>query len=202
MALASHARVISAPVPLDRRAADNLRFIRDTMERASAFTAVPGWGGVAIGFTALVSGLLAVGRNETNQFFIWTAEGLLAMAIGIIALRWKSRRIALPLASRPAKRALLSFAPPLLAGAILTLALFRMNQLGLIAGLWLLLYGVAVCTAGAFSVRIVPVMGICFMILGAMAVLAPAAWGNWFLMGGFGAVHVGFGFVIARRHGG
>ncbi len=202
MALASHARVIPAPVPLDRRAADNLRFIRDTMERASAFTAVPGWGGVAIGFTALVAGLLAAGRDEVSQFFIWTKEGLLAVALGIVALRWKSRRIALPLASRPAKRALLSFAPPLLAGAILTLALFRMNQLGLTAGLWLLLYGVAVCTAGAFSVRIVPVMGICFMVLGALAVLAPAAWGNWFLMGGFGAVHAGFGFVIARRHGG
>jgi hypothetical protein len=202
MALASHARVIPAPVPLDRRAADNLRFIRDTMERASAFTAVPGWGGVAIGFTALVAGLLAAGHDQVGQFFIWTKEGLLALGLGIVALRWKSRRIALPLASRPAKRALLSFAPPLLAGAILTLALFRMNQLGLIAGLWLLLYGVAVCTAGAFSVRIVPVMGMCFMVLGAIAVLSPVAWGNWFLMGGFGAIHVGFGFVIARRHGG
>lgn len=202
MALASHARVIPAPVALDRRAADNLRFIRDTMERASAFTAVPGWGGVAIGFTALVAALLAAGHDEVSQFFIWTKEGLLALALGIVALRWKSRRIALPLASRPAKRALLSFAPPLLAGAVLTLALFRMNQFGPIAGLWLLLYGVAVCTAGAFSVRIVPVMGMCFMVLGSIAVLAPAAWGNWFLMGGFGAVHVGFGFVIARRHGG
>jgi hypothetical protein len=201
MALASQVRVLSAPVPIDRGAADNLRFIRDTMERASAFTAVPGWGGVAIGLTALVAGCIAAGRSLEGQFFVWLAEGLIAMVLGVAALRWKSQRIALPLASRPAKRALLSFAPPLLAGAVLTLALFRTHQFGLIAGLWLLLYGVAVCTAGAFSVRIVPVMGICFMILGALAVLAPN-WGNWLMMAGFGAVHAGFGFVIARRYGG
>jgi hypothetical protein len=201
MALASQARVLAAPVPIDRRAADNLRFIRDTMERASAFTAVPGWGGVGIGFTALVAGLLASGRSAEGQFFVWLTEGVIAMAIGIAALHWKSRRIALPLASRPAKRALLSFAPPLLAGAILTFALFQMHLFGLIAGLWLLLYGVAVCTAGAFSVRVVPVMGMCFMILGALAVLVPA-WGNWLMMAGFGAVHGGFGFIIARKYGG
>jgi hypothetical protein len=202
MAMASQARVVSTPVRIDRRAADNLRFIRDTMERASAFTAVPGWGGMAIGLTALCAGLLAAGHSLVQQFFVWMTEGVIAIVIGVVALHWKSRRIALPLATRPAKRALLSFVPPLLAGAVLTYSLYRLNELAIIAGLWLLLYGVAVTTAGAFSVRIVPVMGICFMILGALAVIAPAQWGNWFMTGGFGVLHIGFGYVIARRYGG
>jgi hypothetical protein len=202
MALGSQARALITPIPIDRGAADNLRFIRDTMERASAFTAVPGWGGVAIGVTAFLAGCVAAGRTPEFQFFVWLTEGLFALVIGIAALRWKSQRIALPLASRPAKRALLSFVPPLLAGAVLTQALFRAHQFDLIFGLWLLLYGVAVCTAGAFSVRVVPVMGICFMILGALSVLAPVAWGNLFMITGFGAIHCGFGFVIARRYGG
>jgi hypothetical protein len=202
MALASQARVVPPPVRIDRRAADNLRFIRDTMERASAFTAVPGWGGVFIGITAVAAGLAAAGHPLRDQFFIWLVEGLFAIAIGVAALRWKSHRIALPLATRPAKRALLSFAPPLLAGAVLSFALYRLNELAIIAGLWLLLYGVAVTTAGAFSVRIVPVMGICFIILGTLAVIAPAQWGNWFMTGGFGLLHIGFGYVIARRYGG
>jgi hypothetical protein len=202
MAMASQARVVSAPVRIDRRAADNLRFIRDTMERASAFTAVPGWGGMAIGVTALVAGALAAGHSLVHQFFVWLAEGGIAIVIGVIALHWKSRRIALPLATRPAKRALLSFVPPLIAGAVLTYSLYRLNELAIIAGLWLLLYGVAVTTAGAFSVRIVPVMGICFMVLGALAVVAPVHWGNWFMTGGFGVLHLGFGYVIARRYGG
>ncbi|HEX6545647.1 MAG TPA: hypothetical protein VF023_05030, partial [Bryobacteraceae bacterium] len=146
MALGSQARALSGPIPIDRGAADNLRFIRDTMERASAFTAVPGWGGVAIGVTALIAGIFAAGRNLEGQFFVWLTEGVIALALGVVALQWKSRRIALSLASRPAKRALLSFAPPLVAGAVLTFALFDLRQFGLIAGLWLLLYGVAVCT--------------------------------------------------------
>jgi hypothetical protein len=172
------------------------------MERASAFTAVPGWGGVAIGMTAFVAGWIASGKSVESQFFVWLIEGLVAIALGVAALSWKSERTASPLATRPAKRALLSFVAPLLAGAVLTDGLFRAHQLTLIFGLWLLLYGVAVCTAGAFSVRVVPVMGICFIVVGTLAVVAPVKWGNWFMITGFGALHVVFGLIIARRYGG
>jgi hypothetical protein len=202
MALASHARVAPPPVRIDRHAADNLRFIRDTMERASAFTAVPGMGGVVIGMTALAAGTLAAGHALRAQFYIWLVEGFIAAVLGIAALRWKSKRIAIPLASRPAKRALLSFAPPLIAGALLTVVLFRLDQLALIGGLWLLLYGVAVVTGGAFSVRVVPVMGLCFMALGAVALFLPFRWENALMTVGFGVVHIAFGSVIARRYGG
>jgi hypothetical protein len=202
MAMASRARLAAQPVPIDRHAADNLRFIRDTMERASAFTAVPGWGGIIIGTTAICAGLIANGRPLEQQFWIWLLEGVLAGILGIVALRWKSKRIALPLASRPAKRALLSFVPPLLAGAVLTVVLYRLHQIAIFAGLWLLLYGVGVVTAGSFSVRIVPVMGICFMVLGSIALLASPAFGNLFMIAGFGGLHIGFGSVIARRYGG
>ena len=201
MALASPARAI-APVRIDRHAADNLRFIRDTMERASAFTAVPGMGGVVIGITALIAGVFAAGHSLREQFYIWLGEGFVAVVLGVAALRWKSKRISIPQASRPAKRALLSFAPPLIAGALLTVVLFRLNQLELIGGLWLLLYGVAVVTGGAFSVRVVPVMGLCFMGLGAVALVAPFRWENALMVAGFGFVHIAFGSVIARRYGG
>jgi hypothetical protein len=203
MVSAPRARVYDAPVvPIDRRAADNLRFIRDTMERAASFTAVPGWGGVVIGGSAVAAGLMAMGQSLTRQFYVWLAEALIACVVATGFVRWKSRKISTPLKSKPARRALLSFVPPLLAGAILTGVLLQMQQLSVIAGLWLLLYGVAVVTGGAFSVRIVPVMGICFMLFGALALLSPAAWQNAWLMGGFGGIHIVFGFLIARRHGG
>jgi hypothetical protein len=202
MAFAQRTRVLTGPIPIDRHAADNLRFIRDTMERAASFTAVPGWGGVVIGITALGAGSIAFGRPLREQFFIWFAEALVAFAIAVLALRSKSKRLALSLQSRPARRALLSFMPPLIAGAVLTAVLYNLRIFGVTPGVWLLLYGAAVVTGGAFSVRIVPVMGLCFMFVGVLALLAPADWGDMFLMLGFGGLHIAFGVVIARRYGG
>jgi hypothetical protein len=202
MASAQGARAISDPLPIDRRAADNLRFIRDTMERAASFTAVPGWGGVAIGVTALVAGVIAFGRPLHMQFQVWLVEAVVALALACWTVRAKSVRLSLSLQSKAARRAFLSFAPPLVAGAILSGALYQANVLNIVPGLWLLLYGAAVVTGGAFSVRIVPVMGLCFMFLGAADLLAPPAWGDVFLMMGFGMTHIVFGLVIARRYGG
>jgi hypothetical protein len=202
MAVAQRARMLKVPVPIDRRAADNLRFIRDTMERAGSFTAVPGWGGVAIGCTALAAGAIAAPLTERRAFFVWLTEAGLALVLSFFAVRMKSKRLDLSLHSRAARRALLSFMPPLIAGAILTAVLFQAGQIGVLPGLWLLLYGAAVVTGGAFSVRIVPVMGLCFMLAGAVSLVFPAAWGNWFLILGFGVLHIAFGVAIARRHGG
>ncbi len=202
MAFAQRARIADEPVPIGRRAADNLRFIRDTMERAASFTAVPGWGGVLIGVTALIAGSLCFGRPARQQFSIWVAEGILALAVGFVAVGLKSKRLALAPGSRAARRALLSFMPPLVAGAVLSVVLYHAGLLGILPGLWLMLYGAAVVTGGAFSVRIVPVMGLCFMLVGLAASLAPESLGNVFLMLGFGTLHIVFGVVIARRYGG
>jgi hypothetical protein len=202
MAYAKPARNFGEPVPIDRHAADNLRFIRDTMERASAFTAVPGWGGVVVGLTALVAGSVAFRESEDRQFLTWLTEAGVALLLAGWAVKRKSKRLSLSLRSRPARRALLSFMPPLIAGAILTAVLFPSGVLSVLPGLWLLLYGAAVVTGGAFSVRIVPVMGMCFMLLGAIALSLPSGWSNVLLMAGFGGLHIVFGTVIARRHGG
>ena len=202
MSFAQRARSFTEPVPIDRRAADNLRFIRDTMERASSFTAIPGWGGVMIGVSALVAGCLAYRRPLRVEFFIWMAEAGLALLIAGWTVHAKSKKLVFSLQSKAARRALLSFTPPLAAGAVLTVMLYRAHALEIVPGLWLLLYGTAVVTGGAFSVRIVPVMGLCFMSLGLASLGAPATWGDLFLALGFGLTHIVFGVIIARRYGG
>jgi hypothetical protein len=183
--------------------ADDLRFIRDTMERSAAFTAVSGWGYIIIGLTALGTAWLAARQISSFAWLrVWLAEGLLAAAIGLLSCTWKANRRGLPLFSGPARKVALGLAPPLVAGAFLTFLSFRAGQQSALPATWLLLYGAGIMTGGAFSVAIVPVMGLCFMLLGGLAVLAPAAWGNWFLAAGFGGLHIAFGFLIARRHGG
>ncbi|MCS7026424.1 MAG: hypothetical protein NZV14_16630 [Bryobacteraceae bacterium] len=196
-------RAPSKTFPIHQHAIENLQFIRDTMERASSFTAVPGWGGFWIGVTAACAAVLAR-RQKTSQEWlaIWLLEGLLALAIGVFSLHRKALKSGTNLLSLPARRFWLSFAPPLLTGALLTLVHSGKNQFDLLPGIWLTLYGVGVITGGAFSVRIVPAMGMGFVGLGAISFFAPPAWGNWFLLAGFGGLHMAFGILIARRYGG
>jgi hypothetical protein len=194
--------VSDEPPALHARAMDNLSFIRDTMERATAFTAVPGWGGAAMGVTALAAAAIAAGRPAPDEWLsVWIAEAVLAALIGAAALVRKARSARTPVLSRPARRFLLSFVPPIVVGALLTAVLYQGGLWRALPGTWLLLYGTGVVTGGAFSVRIVPLMGLCFMATGAAALALPA-WGNASMAFGFGLLHVVFGVVIARRHGG
>ncbi len=189
------------PSGLHTRAMDNLRFIRETMERAGSFTAVPGWGIFVVGLTALGASLAAPG-SQGGWLAVWMSEAVLALIVAGVATIRKARILRIPLMDAPAKRFALSFAPPMLAGALLTVVLFRAGLDDALPGVWLLLYGAGIVTGGTFSVPVVPVMGLCFMAAGAGALFAPAAWGNLIMAAGFGGLHLVFGFVIARRHGG
>ena len=190
--------------PIQAHAAENLRFIRDAMARASEFTAVPGWGGVAMGGTALVAAAVSGPPDNSRRWMlIWLADAAVAAAIGLAAVARKAQRSGTPLSTAaPARRFALAYVPPLVAGMILTAVFAALDLAARLPGCWLLLYGTAVTTGGALSVRIVPLMGILFMALGAVAFAAPPAWGHYFLAAGFGGLHVGFGWLIARRYGG
>jgi hypothetical protein len=193
----------SGPRALDDHARDNLRFIRETMERAGSFTAVPGRGGVAMGITAL--GAAAIASSQTSPMawlLTWITEAVLAIAIAGWTTYSKARAAGTSLFSGPGRRFVYSFAPPLLVGVLLTALQLRTGVVGAIPGEWLLLYGTGVVTGGAFSIRVVPLMGLCFMVLGAVALFCPWSWGNIFLAAGFGALHIIFGAVIARNYGG
>jgi hypothetical protein len=194
---------LRSPIPIDARAADHLRYIRETMESAAEFTAVPGWGGVAMGVTALAAAFLA-SRQSTPRgwLFVWLAEVFVAVAIAAPAAATKARRANSSLFTGPGRKFVLSFAPPIIVGGLLTLALFNMGAVAALPGVWLLLYGTAIVTGGAFSVRAVPIMGLCIMALGAAALFAPLTWGNVFMAGGFGVVQMIFGMWIALRYGG
>ena len=191
------------PPALHERAMDNLRFIRETMERASSFTAVSGWAQVAIGVTAIPATLIAA-RQPTHRGWlaVWVMEAVLSLMISGWAMSRKARALETPLLSAPGRKVIFSLAPPIFVGALLTVLLYRAHLTDAIPGMWLLLYGTGIVTGGAFSVKIVPVMGLCFMILGSVALFCPAAWANFFLVGGFGGLHIIFGIIIGRRHGG
>ena len=192
---------MASPEPIHAHAAENLRFIRDAMSRAGEFTAVPGWGGVLMGATALVAAWLA-GRPDgsLNWVLIWFVEAGVAATIGLASMTRKIRRVD---ASRAhARRFALAYVPPLVAGMVLTPVFATSGLIARLPGCWLLMYGAAVAAGGALSVRVVPVMGLCFMALGSIAFATPASYQHWLMAAGFGGLHIIFGFIIARHHGG
>src|SRR5215472_13294857 len=181
----------------------NLSVIRQTMERSTAFTAVSGWGYVGMGATALVAFAVTVRQPSIEAWLaVWLGEALVAVTIALVATHWKASRQGTPILSIPGRRLFVGLLPALFAGGVLTVALVRSGDTRQIPGVWLLLYGVAVMQAGAFSVRTIPVMGALFVLVGAIALPLPWTWANVMLAVGFGLVHLAFGVYIARRHGG
>src|SRR5215813_4508525 len=204
MALTNPSRVqLTEPIPIDARAADHLRYIRETMESAGEFTAVPGWGGVAMGITALAAAYFASKQaSPARWLLIWLLEAGIAFAIAAPAAATKAHRANAMLFSGPGRKFLMSFMPAIIAGGLLTYALAHAGLYGELPGLWLLLYGTAIVTGGAFSVRAVPIMGLCLMLLGSAALFVPLAIGDLFMAFGFGFAQIGFGIWIVQRHGG
>jgi hypothetical protein len=188
---------------LDARAAENLRFIRETMERSASFTAVPGMGGIAMGATAVVAAGVASRQVTTAAWLTtWLVEALVAVLIGTWTVNQKARAAGQPVLTGAGRKFALSLSPPLVAGALLTIVLYRVGHPSVLPGIWLLLYGAGIVTAGAFSVRVVPVMGLCLMTVGALALFSPPTWGDACMAVGFGGVQILFGTIIARRFGG
>ncbi len=190
-------------VSIHDHAFDNLRYIRETMERAGSFTAVPGWGGILMGISAVFTALLTPKLPSRRSWVeAWIGEALLAVCIGLFAMVQKSKAVKSPILYGPGRKFALSLLPPMFAGAILSVFLYRNGMYELMPGMWLLMYGVAVMSGGTFSVNVVPLMGVSFVALGTAALFSPAEWANFYMGAGFGGLQIIFGAIIARRHGG
>lgn len=184
------------------RAADDLRFIRTTMERAVSFTAVPGWGGVLMGVVALAAALFAARVHDiTSWISIWFVAAAAALIIGSSEMAQNMRRAGTRLISRAGARFALGLLPAFFAAACLTWVLVHIGLGDRLASVWLLLYGTAVCAVGASSIRPVCEMGLAFLVVGALAALSPSAWSDVYMAIGFGGLHILAGLWIAKvRH--
>jgi len=191
------------PLALHDRAMDNLRFIRETMERSASFTHVSGMGGVAMGVIALAAAVVAQGVETAGAWLtVWLGAAALSLSVTVAFMARKSRAEGVSLLTGPGRKFAWSVIPSLAAGAVITVVLARAGVFDLLPGIWLLLYGTGVVTGGSHSVRPVPLMGVAFMAAGTAALLSPASWGDLYMAAGFGGLHIVFGIVIWRKHGG
>ena len=188
---------------LHDRAMDNLRYIRETMQRSASFTHVSGIGGVLMGLIAIAAALVASRASPPTVWVgTWLVSAAASLAVATLSMARKSGAAGEGLLSGPGRKFAWNLIPPLAVGAVLTVVFMRAELIDQLPGAWLLLYGTGVVTGGSYSVRPVPLMGAAFMALGTIAFFAPATWGNAFMAAGFGGLHILFGIVIWRKHGG
>ncbi len=210
----SPARGEAAPVAfLHERAMDNLSFIRDTMARSAPLTAVSGWGAVVMGCTALAGAWVGSLRRSNDWWiWVWLAVAFAGCLAGFAGMALKSRQQRVPLFSAVGRNFALSLFPPIFAGVVLTEILYERELDGLMPGVWLMMYGVGVVTGGAFSVKVLPITGFCFIALGVCAFYPPVpifsplvgtlTYADLILAAGFGLIHIASGLYIAWRHDG
>ncbi len=188
---------------LHEKATSDLAFIRETMEAASGFTAISGWGQAAVGGVGIVAGLVAGAVPAGRPWLtVWITAAVAGAAIGSGATLLKTRRAGKAALNPAIRKFVLAFAPAIVAGAILTVAIVANAAWSLLPAAWLVCYGAGVMAGGVFSVRAVPVMGACFLALGVAAIASPDWLGNTYLIAGFGGLNLLFGLFIAVRHGG
>jgi len=191
-----------APTALHEKAEDNLRYIRETMERATSFTGVSGKGLLIAGTTSMLAAWFAAQQTSDLAWLsVWMAElGVAAIAtFGLTAI--KARAQGGSLWSSNGKKLLFAFFPAMTAGGLLTLASVLQGNFSWLPGIWLSIYGAAVMTGGAHSVGALPMMGALFMLLGALVLLAGFP-GDLMLGLGMGGLHIVFGSIVWRYHGG
>ena len=191
------------PINIGDRAVDNLKFIRETMERSTVFTSVPGYGGIFMGATAIAAAFIANFQPLLRGWLVvWLVEAFLAAGIGFFAMWQKAKITKTSLISVPAKKFASGFLPPILCAVFITFGLWRFGDFEVMIPIWILLYGAAIVCGGAYSVRVVPIAGWCFIALGAIAFFLPVGFGNAMMGLSFGVLHIIFGAIVAWKYGG
>ncbi len=190
-------------VDLREQAGDNLRFIRDAMERAERVSSASGVGAMVMGGVAFLAMAIAAGFERLQaQLIVWICAAVAALLAGALGSWQKARTNGLPLLGDPGRRFLLCLIPMLAVGLVLTAALWRTGQITLLPSMWMMLYGAGVLAAGTYAVPPVMYMGAVVFVAGLFAHALPAAWSNVLLGVVFGGAHLAFGYRVYRHHGG
>jgi len=191
------------PIAVATRAADNLHFIRATMERSVLFTALPGSAGLLLGLDGIAASILGARCHSPEAWLmVWIAAAFLGLAIGLWSVARRARELSVSLTRGPGRSFALGLAAPLLAGALITGQLWRYGAFGAMPATWMVLYGCALLSAGTFSLRKVRTMGLAFFAAGVLSLITPLQPGGWqnntLLAFVFGGLHLLFAWLVAR----
>lgn len=204
------------------KATEELRVIRQLMERPIRFSTMSGLSGIWAGAAALLGVALdffVTGRFRRDGDLAlwinggtWTGVFLAAFAGVWLLTRRRERQQGMPAWSRIKTRILLTILPPFLGGVGLTVIVLLRQcllhspaspaQFGLVPAIWMLFYGAALWQLGEFSPCEVRGLGVAFLVAGLVAAAAFQSCPYLALGATFGGFHVVYGIVVWIRYGG
>ena len=193
----------ASPTRIDSKAAENLRFIRNAIEASQTFTTIPGNGCISMGVMALSAAALELATPLATYWLpLWLATALAASLTALYCMWSKVRLQGSSLGRAASRRFFVTLAPAFFVAIVLTVVLSGLVSREMMAAIWLLLYGAALCTCGIFTLRAVSIAGLGFLSLGTAAAFLPAGTAPLMLAAGFGGIHIGLGLYVGKHHGG
>jgi predicted lysophospholipase L1 biosynthesis ABC-type transport system permease subunit len=210
---------MTAP-PAAEEAQENLRMIRELMERSTKYSTFSGLSGVLVGLIAIAGCAVQAfvlprywPEHPVRGFLInWILVVALALLVDFVLTKRRAPLVGKHIRSRLGKQMILAAAPGLGIGVLTTIVLIPW-LMDFVYPAWMLCYGAAVCAVGIFSQREVRRLGWSFLVTGAVTLLLlrftdlwPYIWERSYLGLGmtalsFGGFHIIYGLVMWRRGG-
>ncbi len=198
------------PEPDAREAEENLRVIRELMERSTKFSTFSGFSGVLAGAASIVGCLmtdrLSGGRHAwphapVEFLTIWSLVIVFAVGADYLLMKRRAVRVGKRVVSRLGKQMIVASAPGLGSGMLLTLFFLQQGLMPHIYPVWMLCYGSAVAAVGLFSQREVSLLGAAFLLAGAATLFMPISMGLPMMAAVFGGFHIGYGVLMSGKDG-
>jgi len=192
---------------------EDLKAIREMMEKSSKFLSLSGLSGIIAGITAIIGAAFAyfyllkdpsmTDYNRTQELFILLADALIVLFISIafgIFFSWrKAKKTNQPLFNKVMMRTLYNLSIPLAAGGIFCLILLLRGDIRMVIAGTLIFYGIALVNASKYTFEEVHYLGITETILGIAAAIFEQN-GLLFWTIGFGFCHILYGIIMYRKY--
>ena len=194
-------------------AQEHLQVIRTLMERAVLYRRALAPTALAtgtVGTVAALTGTCYLHGTPAHFVVFWLSAAVVALVLAAVIIRRQALRETEPFWSVPTRRVLSALWPPLAGGVLAAGALLALPTGGAMVALilppiWMVLYGCAMQAAGFFMQRGIRLLGLVFIVMGALWPLAERVLQQWmppyetghFSMGlMFGVGHLAYGAYL------
>ncbi|MDR1200700.1 MAG: hypothetical protein LBL58_03585 [Tannerellaceae bacterium] len=192
---------------------EDIKAIREMMEKSTKFISLSGLSGILAGVTAILGAAFAyfyllrdpslTDYSHTQELMILLGDALIVLFISVsfgIYFSWrKARKNKQNLFNKVTLRTLYNLSIPLVAGGIFCLVLLLRGDIRMVIAGTLIFYGIALINVSKYTFDEIHYLGITEIILGIAAAIFVSN-GLLFWTIGFGVCHIVYGFVMYRKY--